>query len=238
MEVNGLSSLPQAKWSPSVVLFFAESTDTISIIYICTFGGEPGFNLNIGLGVGDAGGVSVNSSVGDASGVSEGAKKGYRAMTKKKFETLYAGGADRGEVKNEAKDLAEEEYKDYVIVDGSPGIGCPVVSSLSGANLVVLVTESSISGLHDLKRVYELVKKFKLKAACIINKSDINKKVTKDIEKFLKDENIIHLSNLPYNENFTKAMTEGKTIVEFDDGLKQSISDSWEKIKDLTNKTE
>ena len=66
-------------------------------------------------------------------------------------------------VKNEAKRLAEETNREYIIVDGSPGIGCPVVSSLSGAAFVVLVTEPSVSGLHDLKRVYELVKKFNLK---------------------------------------------------------------------------
>lgn len=140
-------------------------------------------------------------------------------------------------VKNEAKCLAEENNKDYIIVDGSPGIGCPVVSSLSGANFVVLVTEPSLSGLHDLKRVYELVKKFNLKAGCIINKYDINKDVTKDIIQFLNDESIEYIASLPYDENFTKAMTFGKTIVEYDQGeLKDLIISSWEKIKELANK--
>ena len=58
-------------------------------------------------------------------------------------------------------------------------------------------------------------KKFKIKAGCIINKSDINKEVTAEIEKFLKEENIIHIANLPYDEDFTKAMTNGQTIVEY-----------------------
>ena len=139
-------------------------------------------------------------------------------------------------VKNEAKLLAEENNKDYIIVDGSPGIGCPVVSSLSGANFVVLVTEPSLSGLHDLKRVYELVKKFNIKAGCIINKYDINKDVTKDIIQFLNDESIEYIASLPYDENFTKAMTFGKTIVEYDQGeLKDLIISSWEKIKELAN---
>ncbi len=139
-------------------------------------------------------------------------------------------------VKNEAKGLAEENNKDYIIVDGSPGIGCPVVSSLSGANFVVLVTEPSLSGLHDLKRVYELVKKFNLKAGCIINKYDINKDVTKDIIQFLNDEAIEYIASLPYDENFTKAMTFGKTIVEYDKGeLKDLIISSWKKIKELAN---
>lgn len=135
-------------------------------------------------------------------------------------------------VKNESKKIAERENKNFIIVDGSPGIGCPVVSSLSGANYVVLVTEPSLSGLHDLKRVYELVKKFNLKAGCIINKSDINLDVTKEIIQFLEDESIKHITSLPYDENFTKAMTEGKTIVEYDHSeLKDLIVESWEIVK-------
>ncbi|MDA3814531.1 MAG: ATP-binding protein [Candidatus Cloacimonetes bacterium] len=135
-------------------------------------------------------------------------------------------------VKNEAKALAEKEEKAIIIVDGSPGIGCPVVSSLSGANYVILVTEPSVSGIHDLKRVYELVKKFGIKAGCIINKADINIKKTNDIHTLLKEENIDLICEIPYDENFTKAMTMGKTIVEFDNGkIKQILEDSWEKIK-------
>jgi len=135
-------------------------------------------------------------------------------------------------VKNEAKSIAEKENKDYIIVDGSPGIGCPVVSSLSGANYAVLVTEPSLSGLHDLKRVYELVKKFNIKAGCIINKSDINLDMTNNILQFLKEESIKHIASLPYNENFTKAMTVGETIVEYDHSeLRNLLVESWEKVK-------
>lgn len=135
-------------------------------------------------------------------------------------------------VKNEAKQIAKENNKDFIIIDGSPGIGCPVVSSLSGANFVVLVTEPTISGLHDLKRVYELVKKFNIKAGCIINKSDINLQVSVEIEEFLKKENIIHFSNLPYDEAFTNAMTNGQTIVEYgQNNLTAILTDSWNMIK-------
>ncbi len=139
-------------------------------------------------------------------------------------------------VKNEAKALAKAENKKYVLVDGSPGIGCPVVSSLSGAHFVILVTEPSVSGLHDLKRIYELVKKFRIKAACIINKSDINNDLTNKIIKYLSSEGIIHLANIPYNEDFTKAMTFGKTIVEFDNSeLTEIIKHIWSKIKNIVN---
>ncbi len=96
---------------------------------------------------------------------------------------------------------------------------------------MVLVTEPSVSGIHDLKRVYELVKKFNIKTGCIINKSDINKEITAEIEEFLKTENIVHISNLPYDEDFTKAMTNGQTIVEYSNGiLKELITDSWNTI--------
>ena len=137
-------------------------------------------------------------------------------------------------IKNEAKNIAKEENSKYIIVDGSPGIGCPVVSSLSGANFVLLVTEPTLSGLHDLKRIYELVKSFHIKAGCIINKYDLNLDITSKIESFLQQENIIHLANLPYSESFTKAIVNGKTIVEYDNGeLKEKIIKIWTEIKNI-----
>ena len=144
-------------------------------------------------------------------------------------------------VKDEAKALAQKHQKDYVLVDGSPGVGCPVISSLSGANFAVLVTEPTISGIHDLKRVYELVKKFNIKAGCIINKADVNVEKQAEIKQFLSDEGIEHLIDLPYNEDFIKAMTLGQTIVEYDNDNKELtnlLEQVWEKIKELTNKKE
>ncbi len=139
-------------------------------------------------------------------------------------------------VKNEAKALALKYQKDYVLVDGSPGVGCPVISSLSGANFAVLVTEPSISGIHDLKRVYELVKKFNIKAGCIINKADVNIEKQAEIKQFLVDEGIEHIIDLPYNEDFIKAMTLGQTIVEYKQKeLTGLLEQAWEKIKELTN---
>lgn len=139
-------------------------------------------------------------------------------------------------VKNEAKEIALEERKGFILVDGSPGIGCPVVSSLSGANFVVLVTEPSVSGLHDLKRVYELVKKFNIKAGCIINKADVNPGKCAEIVQFLSENDIVHLSDLPYDENFTRAMVVGQTMVEYDHGkLKELLTESWENVKKLSS---
>lgn len=166
----------------------------------------------------------------------------YQSTTKVGSTMIHAKlgiGADNSgklvaKVKNEAKLIAEENHTDFILVDGSPGVGCPVVSSLSGANFVVLVTEPSVSGLHDLKRVYMLVKKFNINAGCMINKADINPQVTKEIEKFLKNENIVHISNLPYDESFTKAMTNGQTIVEYsENNLREMMIQSWNKIKQI-----
>jgi MinD superfamily P-loop ATPase len=138
-------------------------------------------------------------------------------------------------VKNEARELALEDRADYVLVDGSPGVGCPVVSSLSGANFVILVTEPTVSGLHDLKRVYELVKKFHIKAGCIINKADINPEQHQAILNFLAEEDIPHLTDLPYDGQFTQAITTGKTVAESGSvRLKELLSACWEKVKKLT----
>jgi len=137
-------------------------------------------------------------------------------------------------VKKEAQRIAEEQEVAWILVDGSPGIGCPVISSLTGAHFVVLVTEPTISGYHDLQRVYTLVKKFNIRAGCIINKSDINLQVTKITEEFLHREKIVHLSNLPYDESFTRAMTAGQTIIEYSkNNLKDLITGNWNKIKQV-----
>lgn len=138
-------------------------------------------------------------------------------------------------VKSEAKELAEHQNKSFVIVDGSPGIGCPVVSSLSGANYVVLVTEPTVSGLHDLERIYGVIKRFRIKAGCIINKFDINSEKTDEIIAFLKKEGITHLSCIPFDREFTVAMTDAKTIVETDSPSKGIINTTWELIKTEIN---
>lgn len=139
-------------------------------------------------------------------------------------------------VKKEAKNIARDSRKEFVVVDGSPGVGCPVVSSLSGADFVVLVTESSVSGLHDLKRVYDLVEKFNIRAGCIINKYDINNEKTLEIEEFLREKNIEKIANLPYDEQFTMAMTDGLTIVEYNQNhISEILKQSWDKIKEISN---
>lgn len=163
----------------------------------------------------------------------------YSSQTRLGFTMIHAalgiGSENSGklvtQVKRQAKAAALEQGKSYVLVDGSPGIGCPVVSSLSGADYVVLVTEPTVSGLHDLKRVYELVRKFNIPAGCIINKADINSAMSATIRDFLELEHIDRLAELPYDETVTKAMVAGLTIVEYDTGaLAQSLSGAWDVV--------
>ena len=135
-------------------------------------------------------------------------------------------------VKNEAKEIAKTEDKPIIIIDGSPGIGCPVVSSLSGANYVVLVTEPTMSGLHDLKRIYAIIKKFGIRAGCIINKYDLNKDKTLEIKDFLKNAGIRFLSEIPYDSIFSSAMIEGKTIVEMESPINQMVENIWINLKE------
>ena len=162
----------------------------------------------------------------------------YRSKVKTGTTMVHARlaiGADNSgklvaKVKGEAKRVARETGRPWVLVDGSPGVGCPVVSSLSGAAFAVLVTEPTVSGLHDLKRVHQLVKKFGIPAGCIINKADLNPAVLADLRRFLGDEGIIELAEIPYDDRFTEAMTQGKTIVEWDASLKAIIEDCWSRI--------
>ena len=164
----------------------------------------------------------------------------YRSSTKYGSDMVHAklgiGAENSGKlvakVKKEGKAIALAKNTSLMIVDGSPGIGCPVVSSLSGAHFVLLVTEPTCSGLHDLKRVYAVVKQFRIKAGCIINKADLNPAMCLQIEAFLKEEGIVHVNNIPYNKAFTEAMVEAKTIVEYNEPLlKTLLEESFETIK-------
>jgi MinD superfamily P-loop ATPase len=166
----------------------------------------------------------------------------YLSMTKAQSEMVHAklgfaaenSGKLVAKVKNEAKKLTLANKKEFLIVDGSPGVGCPVISSLSGADLALLVTEATVSGLHDLKRVYKLVKSFNIEAACIINKYDLNIDVTKEIEAFLEEEDITLITKIAYDETFAKALSQAKTIIEYgDSSLKTEIEKSWQYIKNI-----
>lgn len=139
-------------------------------------------------------------------------------------------------VKKDARQIAEKQEKAYIIIDGSPGIGCPVVSSLSGAKYALIITEPSKSGLHDMERVIEVAQKFRIPIGVIINKSDLNEAVKQSMYRILKEEKIEILAELPFSSAFTQAMLKGKTIVEENDSiLKERLISTWETIKKHLN---
>jgi MinD superfamily P-loop ATPase len=137
-------------------------------------------------------------------------------------------------VRRQAKLLAEEKDVENIIVDGAPGVGCPVISSITGANVVLIVTEPTLSGVHDLERVVELSSNhFNIPTFVCVNKYDLNLNISKKIEEFCKKNNIVFAGSVPYDENVTKAMVEGKNIFEYSNGkTTEMVKHIWEKIED------
>lgn len=120
-------------------------------------------------------------------------------------------------VRKEAKKIAQEQNASYIIVDGSPGTGCPVIASITGSDQVIIVTEPSVSGVHDLKRVAQLAEHFSIPFAVIVNKASINAEKTELIRSWCTDNSIPFLGAIPYNGSVTKAQIEGKTIIEYEE---------------------
>lgn len=141
-------------------------------------------------------------------------------------------------IRKQSKQIAAEQSKDLIIVDGSPGIGCPVIASIVGADLVLAVTEPTISGQHDLDRVVELTKHFKIPTAVCVNKYDINVKITKAIEKKALERDLKMAGKIAYDIAVTKAQIAARSIVEYSsNGLKDQIVSLWESVLDILKET-
>jgi len=135
-------------------------------------------------------------------------------------------------VRNNAKTLAEDKNKDLIIIDGPPGIGCPVIASITGVDLVLIVTEPTLSAIHDLERVSGVANHFKIPAVVCINKCDINMDNTEKIEQYCKSNNMLVVGKLPYDTIVTEAMIHEKTVVEYLEGdFSDVIIDMWNMIK-------
>jgi len=135
-------------------------------------------------------------------------------------------------IREKAKDIAIENNAEYIIIDGPPGIGCPVIASLSGVDMAVIVTEPSLSGIHDMERVVGVAKHFGVDTKVIINKYDINIENTESINKFCKEKNIEVLGQLPFSDIVSQSVVKGIPIVEFcDEEITKNIKNLWEKIK-------
>jgi len=133
---------------------------------------------------------------------------------------LRIGGENSGKlvtlVRDQATYAVSYTNAGLVVVDGPPGIGCPVIASVTGADLVLAVTEPTVSGAHDLERAIRLVKGFKLPMAVCINKCDLNPDMAALIRQVCKTHGLDLVGELNYDEAVTRAQVEGKSIVEYD----------------------
>ncbi|HOP62673.1 MAG TPA: ATP-binding protein [Spirochaetota bacterium] len=134
-------------------------------------------------------------------------------------------------LRKKAREIAEEKGYELIIVDGSPGTGCPVIASVTGASYLLIVTEPTVSGLHDLKRALELAAHFRVKSGVCVNRADINSEMASEIEKYCKETGISFLGTIPYDKDVTSAQIEGKPVVDHSDGAaSQSIKVLWNKV--------
>ncbi len=134
-------------------------------------------------------------------------------------------------VRKEAKKIAEDTGCFFIIVDGSPGIGCPVIASIGGADLVIIVSEPTLSGEHDLERVAELAKHFGIPAMVCINKYDINRDMTKRIEEKSRTMGLTLAGNIRYDKLVTKAQIAEASVVEYTNlPVADDIRNVWENV--------
>jgi MinD superfamily P-loop ATPase len=118
------------------------------------------------------------------------------------------------QVKQRAREVGEGEARDYMIVDGPPGIGCPVIAACSGADLALLVAEPSVAGVHDLERMLATTSHFKVPALVAINKCDLNPERAREIETFCEGQGVPVIASIPFDTSATEAMVAGKTATE------------------------
>ncbi len=134
-------------------------------------------------------------------------------------------------VRQKAKQIAEEGGLDYIISDGPPGTGCPVISSLSGVSLAVIVTEPTLSGIHDLKRVISVCHHFAVPVIVCINKCDINQDNSRQIEDYCQSQGIEVVAQIPFDTSVTKALIKGIPVVEYSrNRVSREIERLWQSI--------
>ncbi|OQX64129.1 MAG: (4Fe-4S)-binding protein [Desulfococcus sp. 4484_241] len=136
-------------------------------------------------------------------------------------------------VRQEARKIAEEQGLDMILTDGPPGVGCPVIASLGGATALLIVAEPTVSGIHDMNRAVDLARHFNVPAMVCVNKYDLNPDQAARIETGCKQNDVMFVGKIPFDPLFTKAMVEGKTVLEYapDAQVNKVIRQLWETIQ-------
>ena len=137
-------------------------------------------------------------------------------------------------VRQEARKLAEKKRLELILTDGPPGVGCPVIASIGGASAVLIVTEPTVSGKHDMARVAQLADHFKTPAMICVNKFDLNLELTREIENYAKAKGLSCLGRIPFDPVFTKAMIQGQTVFEYDgrSTVGAAIQGTWRRLSE------
>ena len=151
---------------------------------------------------------------------------------------LDAGGENSGKlvtlIRQRARQLGSERGLNLLLVDGSPGIGCPVIASLSGSDLALIVSEPSVAGRHDFLRVAELAAHFRVPALLCVNKWDLNPEIAATLEAEARSRGIEPVGRIRYSAAFTRAQRRGMSIVEGEDsGPAADLLALWQRLRPL-----
>ncbi len=131
-------------------------------------------------------------------------------------------------VRQKAKEIAENKNYRWIIIDGSPGIGCPVIASITGVDCAIVVVEPTISGLHDAGRVVDVARHFNVPVKAVINKYDLNCDITGRIERWFKDKNVQVIGKIIFDKSVVESVVEGKTIIEYSNNkVTETLRDIW-----------
>ena len=137
-------------------------------------------------------------------------------------------------VRNQAKKIAEDKGFDLIMIDGSPGIGCPVIASLTGADLVLIVTEPTLSAQHDLERVLELTHHFSIRTLVCVNKWDLNEELTAQIEDRARQGSAAIAGRIRYDQAVTQAQIQKLSVVEYsENGVAADIKNLWAQVSNI-----
>ena len=135
-------------------------------------------------------------------------------------------------IRQQGKELAAKHGADLLLTDGPPGIGCPVIASLGGASAVLIVTEPTVSGKHDMERVADLAAFFRIPAMICVNKYELNPEQAGAIEAYAGEKGIKVMGRIPFDPAFTKSMIQGKTVVEYGDSAgAEAVRNLWQKVE-------
>jgi MinD superfamily P-loop ATPase len=158
-------------------------------------------------------------------------KRGYHNCSIQASDQLVAI------VRELARNLASSLGLDLVLIDGSPGLGCPVIASLTGADLALVVTEPTISAEHDLERILEVIDHFGIRSCVCINKYDLHPETARHIEEICCARGVEVAAKLPFDETAVEAMVKGVPVVELDSPLSDSLRELWKGLEEPLQKT-